>query len=167
MAAALGEEIAQEGPVDPAVCGVEILVKRVVRAGVRDGDSTQRTGLALLGFDPSVNSTWPSQAEVAQALGLSRGRIGQIVGKLATRWAKDPAIGFVRTSIVELLDASGGIQSVDELAEAILTSRGSSDDEPMRTRAPRGRPGLGRSRADHVRAAIPGSSRRREGAHCP
>src|SRR4029077_19905073 len=114
------EESAQEGPVNPALCGVELLVKRVVRVGVRDGDSTQKTAYALLGLDPVVKSIWPSQAEVADALELSRGRIGQIVGKLSTRWAKDPAIGFLRTSVVELLDASGGIQSVGELALAIL-----------------------------------------------
>ena len=132
-----GEDNAQDGPINPAVCGIEILVKRVVRVGIRDGDSTQKTVHALLGLDPAVNSTWPSQAEVAEALGLSRGRIGQIVGKLATRWAKDPAVGFLRTTVVELLDSSGGIQSVEELAEAILSSRGSSDDEPMRTRGAR------------------------------
>ncbi len=132
-----GEDNAQDGPINPALCGVEILVKRVVRVGIRDGDSTQKTVHALLGLDPGVNSTWPSQAEVAEALGLSRGRIGQIVGKLATRWAKDPAIGFLRTTVAELLDSSGGIQSVEELAEAILSSRGSSDDEPVRTRGAR------------------------------
>ena len=98
------------GPIDPAICSIDLLVKRVVRVGIRDSDSTQRTAHALLGLDSAVTSPWPSQAEVAEASKVTRGRIGQIVAKLSTRWSKDPAIGLLRTNVVELLKASGGIQ---------------------------------------------------------
>ena len=121
------------GPIDPATFSIDLLTQRVLRVGIRDSDTTQRTAQALLGLDPAVPSPWPSQTEVAEALKVTRGRIGQIVAKLSVRWSKDPAITLVRSSVVELLKASGGIQTVDELAEALLSSRGSSEDEPLRT----------------------------------
>ena len=52
-------------------------MKRVVRVGARDGDSTQRTAYALLGLDPAVTSTWPSQSEVAEALASSAAASGK------------------------------------------------------------------------------------------
>ena len=125
------------GPIDPATFSIDLLTQRVLRVGIRDSDTTQHTACALLGLDPAVPSPWPSQAEVADALKVTRGRIGQIVAKLTVRWTKDPAITLVRSSVVELLKASGGIQTVDELAEALLSSRGSSEDEPLRTQRAR------------------------------
>ena len=125
------------GPIDPATCSIDLLTQRVLRVGIRDSDTTQRTAQALLGLDPAVPSPWPSQTEVAEALKVTRGRIGQIVAKLSVRWSKDPAITLVRSNVVEFLKASGGIQTVDELAEALLSSRGSSEDEPLRTQRAR------------------------------
>ena len=125
------------GPIDPATFSIDLLTQRVLRVGIRDSDTTQRTAQALLGLDSAVPSPWPSQTEVAEALKVTRGRIGQIVAKLSVRWSKDPAITLVRSSVVELLKASGGIQTVDELAEALLSSRGSSEDEPLRTQRAR------------------------------
>ena len=122
------------GPIDPATFSIDLLTQRVLRVGIRDSDTTQRTAQALLGLDSAVPSPWPSQTEVAEALKVTRGRIGQIVAKLSVRWSKDPALTLVRSSVVEFLNASGGIQTVDEVAEALLSNRGSSEDEPLRTR---------------------------------
>lgn len=127
----------QEGPIDPGTCSIDILTQRALRVGIRESDTVQRAAPALLGLDPAISAPWPSQSDVAEALGVSRARIGQIVAKLATRWSKDPAMTPLRTNVVEFLDASGGIQSVDELAEALLSSRGSSEDEPLRSRRAR------------------------------
>ena len=110
------------GPIDPAAFSIDLLTQRVLRVGIRDSDTTQRTAQALLGLDSAVPSPWPSQTEVAEALKVTRGRIGQIVAKLSVRWSKDPAITLVRSSVVEFLKASGGIQTVNELAEACVGS---------------------------------------------
>ena len=71
------------GPIDPAAFNIDLLTQRVLRVGIRDSDTTQRTAQALLGLDPAVPSPWPSQKEVAEALKVTRGRIGQIVAKLS------------------------------------------------------------------------------------
>ncbi|MGA8347368.1 MAG: protein kinase, partial [Isosphaeraceae bacterium] len=70
-----------QGPIDPATCSIDLLTQRVLRVGIRDSDTTQRTAQALLGLDSAVPSPWPSQTEVAEALKVTRGRIGQIVAK--------------------------------------------------------------------------------------
>ncbi|MBI2478776.1 MAG: hypothetical protein HYV60_09125 [Planctomycetia bacterium] len=76
---------------------------------------------------------WPSQASVAEKVDVTRGRIGQIVGKLHERWAKDAAINRLRSDLAEMLSGQGGVMSARELSDALLVARGSSQDEPRRT----------------------------------
>jgi hypothetical protein len=87
----------------------------------------------LLGLDPRVGNRWPSQADVARVADVTRARIGQVVGKLQTRWAKDPAITQLRSDLVEIVAGQGGVVTVPELVESVLLARGSSQDEPRRT----------------------------------
>ena len=150
----------QDGPVDPGTCSIDILTQRALRVGIRESDTVQRTAVALLGLDPAIASPWPSQSDVAEALGVTRARIGQIVARLATRWSKDPAMTLLRASVVEFLDASGGIQSVDELAEALLSESGLERRRPTAHPARLGRgPCRRRGRAHHGRAPLPGPAR--------
>ncbi|MBB02269.1 MAG: hypothetical protein CMJ47_06460 [Planctomyces sp.] len=65
---------------------------------------------------------------------MTRARIGQVVGKLQERWAKDPALTRLRTDLTEVLAGQGGVMSPRELREAVLVARGSSQDEPLRTK---------------------------------
>ena len=70
---------------------------------------------------------------MARVADVTRGRIGQVVGKLQTRWAKDPAITQLRSDLVEIVAGQGGVMTVPELVESVLLARGSSQDEPRRT----------------------------------
>ena len=125
----------QDGPVDPGTCSIDILTQRALRVGIRESDTVRaRPSLCWVSIRRSLrpgpaSPTWPRRS-------VRPRRIGQIVARLATRWSKDPAMTLLRASVVEFLDASGGIQSVDELAEALLQSRGSSEDDRLRTGAP-------------------------------
>ena len=47
---------------------------------------------------------------------------------------KDPAITRLRVDVADLLDANGGVMTVGELAQTLVTKRGSVQDEPHRTR---------------------------------
>lgn len=118
---------------DVANLSVDLLVQRVVRHGARDGDTAQQALHALLGLDPALTDPWPSQADVAHLLNVSRARVGQFVGKFVSRWAKEAAITKLRGGIVEILARAGGVTSVSELIEAVLIARGSMQDEPQRT----------------------------------
>jgi serine/threonine protein kinase len=118
---------------DVVTLSVDLLADRVLKTGSREGETVQRTVTALLGLDPEVTDRWPSQADVARVADVTRGRIGQVVGKLQTRWAKDPAITQLRSDLVEIVAGQGGVVTVPELVESVLLARGSSQDEPRRT----------------------------------
>ena len=112
---------------------VDQLVGRISRIGKREGDTARDTLQAFLGFDPRVNELWPSQTEIAPIVDVTRGRIGQLVGKFQSRWCKDAAITKMRSDLVEILTTAGGVLALRELAEALLVARGSVEDEPRRT----------------------------------
>ena len=111
---------------------IDTLMQRIQRAGSRDGNTAQGTLYALLGLDQKLPERWPSQAEIAQALGVSRARIGQVVGKLQERWSKEPAITRLRSDVAGFLNSAGGGTSLDDLTESIIVDRGSVHDEPAR-----------------------------------
>ena len=118
---------------DVTAFSVDLLADRILKTGSREGETVQRTVNVLLGLDPEVTDRWPSQADVARVADVTRGRIGQVVGKLQTRWSKDPAITQLRLDLVDIVAAQGGVLTVPELVETVLLARGSSHDEPRRT----------------------------------
>ena len=120
--------------VDVSSLSVDLLADRLLKSGSRDGETFQRTVQLLLGLDTELADYWPSQASIAQKIDVTRGRIGQIVGKLHERWAKDAALSRLRSDLVEMLCGQGGVMSPRELSDALLVARGSSQDDPLRTR---------------------------------
>lgn len=118
---------------DVGSLSVDLLAQRILRTNARDGEAAQRTLRVFLGLEPTVEHHWPSQADVARCLEVTRARISQLVGKFQQRWSKDPAMTRLRAEIAEILHAAGGVMSVDELGEAVLAARGSVQDEPYRT----------------------------------
>ena len=123
--------------IDVANLSVDLLAERLLRTGVRDGDTFQRSVRLLLGLDAELSDCWPSQAVIAEAVDVTRGRIGQIVGKLHERWSKDAALNRLRSDLTEILSGQGGVMSARELSDALLVTRGSSQDDPLRTQLAR------------------------------
>ena len=79
-------------------------------------------------------AAWPGQVEIAQAVGVTRGRVSQILGKARMRWAKRiTSLTSLREEMAELLSSNGGIMTLRELGEAVLVRRGSAQMEPERT----------------------------------
>ena len=118
---------------DIASLSIDLLAQRIMRTSARDDAVAQRTLQALLGLAPSLDTRWPGQADVARCLAVTRAQIAQLVGKFHQRWSKDPAITKLRTEVADILHAAGGVMAVGELCEAMLTARGSVQDEPHRT----------------------------------
>lgn len=76
---------------------------------------------------------WPLQQRVAALVGVTPGRLGQILPKQRKRWAKEPVVASVHADVVAMLADSGNVMAVSELADALLTRRGSTQDsEPAR-----------------------------------
>lgn len=95
-----------------------------------------RTLRLLLGLDSPAETAapllWPSQTEVARAIGVTAQRVGQIAHRAAERGLPVDALTEVRDEIVALLDANGGVMSADELAEELIAGHGSFSPEPLR-----------------------------------
>jgi hypothetical protein len=128
------ESVSQADAVDTGHLSVDLLVQRLMRTGAREGEVTQRTRQVLLGLDAELTQVWPTQADIARCVEVTRGRVGQIVGKLQQGWSREKAITQLRTDIVDMLQAAGGVMSIGELSAAVLMARGSVQDEPQRTR---------------------------------
>ncbi len=133
------DDVSSDGNVsDPGKLDVDRLLHRITRTSAKDGDSAHRTLYALLGLDPEFQPGWASQSEIAEYLNLSRGRIGQLVGKLQRKWTKDPSITRLRNDLTDILKRAGGVMSAAELAIAILVARGSlQEDQQQRLRCAR------------------------------
>ena len=117
---------------------VSMLVPQAKRP--RANDTEQRAVRMLLGLEavPGIgHADWSSQAAVADALGVTRGRVGQIGPKTRSYWVNLAPLGSVRKDIVEILVANGGVMAVRELEPIVADARGSGLDAVEAARAAR------------------------------
>jgi len=132
-AAVAAEEPEEASTGDPARLSVDLLVQRLTRSGPREGDTAKQSVTALLGLEDSLKNCWPSQSDVARFIGVTRARVGAVVGKVIDRWGRDKALTALRGDIAGLLVSAGGVMTAGELGEAILAARGSVAEEPQRS----------------------------------
>ncbi|MEU1228371.1 BREX system serine/threonine kinase PglW [Streptomyces sp. NPDC005828] len=78
---------------------------------------------------------WPKQKDVAEALGLSAGRIPQMLKEERKRWKKHPAVQALREEIMGLLTDLGRVASALEVADALAVRRGTQLAEREQRRA--------------------------------
>ncbi|MET9851897.1 BREX system serine/threonine kinase PglW [Streptomyces sp. NPDC006450] len=78
---------------------------------------------------------WPKQKDVADALGLSAGRIPQLLKEERKRWKKHPAVQALRAEIMDLLSDLGRVASAVEIADALAVRRGTQLAEREQRRA--------------------------------
>jgi hypothetical protein len=127
-----------DGQIPRDQLSIDVLVQRILRVKTKSRNATETTALeALLGLDERVDLIWPSQGDIAPLAGVTRGRISQILAEAQSRWEKDPAITALRDHVAALLESNGGVMSSEELCESLLTTRGSIEDEPRRSRLAR------------------------------
>lgn len=121
---------------EPEVASVDLIAEQLKSAGATRPAET-RILHAFLGFD-SVQQVgdipWNSQMDTAKKLDITRARISQVVSKARQRWRKNPSITALRNTIDAILTADASVMSIGELSNAVLTSRGSVNDEPGRSR---------------------------------
>jgi serine/threonine protein kinase/predicted XRE-type DNA-binding protein len=114
---------------------IDLLIASVIRSNSRESDTAKAALPLMLGLDDRLATQWPSQAEIAETLDVTRARVGQLITKFQTRWCKDAALNRLRSDLAELIQTAGGAMSLGELAEAIIIARGCALDEPQRTRS--------------------------------
>lgn len=95
-----------------------------VRNPKKDVEWTIRAGLlgvtAPTGQPPNQ---WPSQTDVADAVGVTRARIGQVVSADRNRWAKDAPITALRHELCEQIQRLGGVVTIAEIIDLTILLR--------------------------------------------
>jgi hypothetical protein len=132
------EESKKGEQLDPGSLSIDMVVQRMLpRSKANATDKSLAMIRMLLGLNEELKETWPSQTDVAEISKVTRARVSQVAGKFQDRWAKEPAVTKLRAEIAGVIEAAGGAMVVPELADALLVSRGSIEDEPRRTRQAR------------------------------
>ena len=106
----------------------------------RGNDTEQRAVRMLLGLEPVADtetSDWASQNAVADAVGVTRGRVGQIGPKARAYWSALGSLDSVRDEIVETVAANGGVMAIREIEHLVTDARGSGLAEADAARAAR------------------------------
>jgi serine/threonine protein kinase/transcriptional regulator with XRE-family HTH domain len=126
---------ADETEIPPLVLSLDLLVRQILPASGSRATGERRILEALFGLSeeaPRHPLLWPSQTDVAEALGMTRARVSQILIKARQRWARNPSLALLRNDIARLLVSQGGTMTSRELFAALLTSRGSAQEEKLR-----------------------------------
>ncbi|POM26620.1 Serine/threonine-protein kinase StkP [Actinomadura rubteroloni] len=74
--------------------------------------------------EPADIPAWPNQREVAEQIGLSTGRVPQMLKAQRARWKKASEVRDLRAQIIELLEEHDRIASVAEIADVLVRVRG-------------------------------------------
>lgn len=121
------EEIVLAG--DERRLSVDSLLRKVAEARI---DEAERE--ILRAFFGLAGGSFPSQSETAERSGVPRHTVQQALERARARWLKEPWMTALRMELLEFLTREGGIATGEELARAILSTRGSFHMEPERTR---------------------------------
>jgi serine/threonine protein kinase len=109
-------------PLDELVA--QLLPKRTTRNATTVDAMRLLLGLQAL---ERQGADWASQTEVSHALGVTRGRIAQIAGKMRERWQRLPALTRLRDELTAQLERLGGVAGSAELERLVAVERGSGD----------------------------------------
>ncbi|MBB6475927.1 BREX system serine/threonine kinase PglW [Sphaerisporangium rubeum] len=105
----------------------------------RNANEAEATRLLLGLPDPSGTlpalPPWPRHPLVATAVGVTPGRVAQMLVRQRTRWRAEPVVHSVRAEVLRLLADSGRVMAVTELADAVLAARGTRRSDPRLRRA--------------------------------
>ncbi len=136
---------------DYARMPVEVIAGRLLPGALAGGrNATEREATRLLlglpddeGRLPAV-PLWAPQQQVAERVGVTPGRIAQVLSARRKAWHTDDALRAVREELVEILGDAGRVMGFEDLVTAVLARHGSR-------RPPEQRRALG---AGVVRAAL-------------
>ncbi len=125
---ALRRQLLPAGRTARSQCDAGLLA---VFLGLRDGPSSPGDGVA---GDRPARAPWPSQSDVARALGVAPAAVSHALARARRRWVKASALTALRHEVVEIIEAHGDVMTAHELAGALLARRGSVQQPPLRLR---------------------------------
>lgn len=126
--ASSGEPVSTVGAEPQAAPSVDELTSLLIPAETSASGKVVRHVLSqFLELDEASGGlpTYPTQSVIAERTRKTRARIGQVLGQARERWRRTPALTTVRNDLAEFISAEGGVVDIDELAQFLVTSRGS------------------------------------------
>ena len=88
----------------------------------------------LLGLGESNGGAWTSLRDAAKALGREQRTVRESMSKLEQHWVGLDGMRELRDTITEVVESVGGIASARHCATALLDFKGSTVEEPLRSR---------------------------------
>ncbi|WP_285505844.1 BREX system serine/threonine kinase PglW [Actinokineospora sp. NBRC 105648] len=120
----------QEVPSSTAAMSVDDMAAQLLPEAKRRSKKTDAVRLTLglpAESEGEIPPTWPTQAEVANRLGVTQATVSTHHRAAAKEWAGTDWLVGVRDELVGVLESRGRVCTVDELAVAIRVRHGASD----------------------------------------
>lgn len=118
------EHVLDEEAVVPLT--LELLGSRTVgvRNPKKEAEWNIRAGLlGVTARDSQPACHWPSQSDIADALTITRARVGQVLTADRNRWVKDPLLTSFRHELCEQIQRLGGVVTVQEVIDLTILLR--------------------------------------------
>ncbi len=120
-------------PVDHRLWSVDLLASKVVSNRVDPEDARLLRGLLGLESDGGL-PLYASQQVISETLGVSRAEVQDALAVAWERWSRQPWMTALRDDTARLIDKHSGAMTGAELAEAVLSARGSVAEGDQRCR---------------------------------
>ena len=123
-------------PGEGAATSIDVLVPEALNLIQKRPGSEKQVFQCLLGLNDSGFDSpyeWPAAAQVASRLTLSRGFVDQCLDSARQRWSITPEITALGETIAGSLQSHCGVMTAADLSLAVLTARGSTEEEPVRS----------------------------------
>jgi serine/threonine protein kinase len=114
----------------PTPLSLELLEQRTVgvRNPKKEAEWNIRAGLlGITARESQPACHWPSQTDIADALSITRARVGQVLTADRNRWAKDPLLTSFRHELCEQIQRLGGVVTVQEAIDLTILLRPAAD----------------------------------------
>ena len=111
---------------DDTIPSLEKLHSRVLgsRSDKNEADWSVRAGLLNIAAPVGTpTDIWPSQFDVADALNVTRAKVGQVLATDQKRWAKEGMVSSFRNELFEQCQRLGGVATIAELIDLTLLLR--------------------------------------------
>jgi serine/threonine protein kinase len=121
---------------ETSATSIDVLVPEILNFIQKRPVSEKQVIRCLLGLSESGfiwPYEWPAAAQVAARLALSRIFVDECLQNSRQRWSKKPEVTALRETLANLLQSHGGVMTAADLSLAVLTARGSTEEEPNRS----------------------------------
>ena len=121
--------------IEPAVGrrAVELIVDGLIPK-VTGANEAEGAVLRLLLVAGPTGPVWPTLAEVAEQVGVTRAGVSEILDAATARWRRSVPLKAVVGELVDGIDAEGRVMTLAEAARAVLLRHGSGIEGPNRLR---------------------------------